>query len=26
LAHDLAVNYAPKLANIGINDSEAVQT
>ena len=26
LAHDLGVNYAPKLANIGINDPEAVQT
>src|SRR5207237_6372469 len=25
LAHDLGVNYAPKLANIGINDPEAVQ-
>jgi hypothetical protein len=26
LAHDLGVNYAPKLANIGIGDPEAVQT
>src|SRR6266536_645908 len=26
LAHDLGVNYAPKLANIGINDPDAVQT
>src|SRR6201984_2369462 len=26
LAHDLGVNYAPKLANIAINDPEAVQT
>src|SRR2546426_8012033 len=26
LAHDLGVNYAPKLANIGISDPEAVQT
>src|SRR5438876_11635238 len=26
LAHDPGVNYAPKLANIGINDPEAVQT
>jgi hypothetical protein len=26
LAHDLGVNYAPKLANIGIGDAEAVQT
>jgi hypothetical protein len=25
LAHDLGVNYAPKLANIGIGDPEAVQ-
>ncbi len=26
LAHDLGVNYAPKLANIAINDPAAVQT
>jgi hypothetical protein len=26
LAHDLGVNYAPKLANIAIGDPEAVQT
>ncbi|HUE28086.1 MAG TPA: hypothetical protein VMP89_15020, partial [Solirubrobacteraceae bacterium] len=26
LAHDLGVNYAPKLANIGIGDPAAVQT
>jgi len=26
LAHDLGVNYAPKLANIAVNDPEAVQT
>jgi hypothetical protein len=26
LAHDLGVNYAPKLANIAINDPSAVQT
>jgi hypothetical protein len=26
LAHDLGVNFAPKLANIGIGDPEAVQT
>src|SRR6476620_6287451 len=26
LAHDLGLNYAPKLANIAINDPEAVQT
>src|SRR5689334_5696167 len=26
LAHDLGVNYAPKLANLAINDREAVQT
>src|SRR5690348_1853650 len=26
LAHDLGVNYAPKLANIAINDPEGVQT
>src|SRR5256714_14103728 len=26
LAHDLGVNYAPKLANIGVGDPEAVQT
>src|SRR5690349_23582720 len=26
LARDLGVNYAPKLANIAINDPEAVQT
>src|SRR5438552_5081028 len=26
LAHDLGVNYAPKLANIGIGDPEALQT
>src|ERR1700756_6052469 len=26
LAHDLGVNYAPKLANIGIGDPSAVQT
>ena len=25
-AHDLGVNYAPKLANVGIGDPEAVQT
>ncbi len=25
-AHDLGVNYAPKLANIGISDPAAVQT
>jgi hypothetical protein len=26
IAHDLGVNYAPKLGNIAINDPEAVQT
>src|SRR6476469_7464892 len=26
LAHDLGVNYAPKLANIAVSDPEAVQT
>jgi hypothetical protein len=26
LAHDLGVNYAPKLSNLAINDPEAVQT
>jgi hypothetical protein len=26
IAHDLGVNYAPKLSNLAINDSEAVQT
>jgi hypothetical protein len=26
LAHDLGLNYAPKLANIAINDPQAVQT
>ena len=26
LAHDLGVNYAPKLANIAIGDPAAVQT
>jgi hypothetical protein len=26
IAHDLGVNYAPKLSNIAINDPEAVQT
>ena len=26
LAHDLGVNYAPKLADIGIGDPAAVQT
>ena len=26
LAHDLGVNYAPKLANIAISDPAAVQT
>src|SRR5215510_8607290 len=26
IAHDLGVNYAPKLSNLAINDPEAVQT